>query len=217
MKKCDDCGKHFNDDSMKFCSECGGVLQDKIEEPKEKTCQYCSAVVAVGQKFCNQCGKLLFEEDAVIKNDCPICGFVTNEGERFCQQCGAKISNKKNGGKTVESAIANGEILDNITKVGNAIKNNEFISSVRQDLNQSRAINIIKGKSKNAAQRIEMSKFIKMNIVVVVVIIAIVALSVVFNIHKCENCDKTYVGKQYSLVGGEVCKNCYEYYTVLEW
>ena len=49
MKKCEKCGKEF-EDSMQSCDACGGALtEEKPQETEEKTfCIYCGGEIAEG-------------------------------------------------------------------------------------------------------------------------------------------------------------------------
>lgn len=54
----------------------------------------------------------------------------------------------------------------------------------------------------------------KMGIIIgVVVVIIITVIAVIANIHTCEECDKTFIGKEYKITWFDqsetVCKECY--------
>jgi membrane protease subunit (stomatin/prohibitin family) len=59
--------------------------QDKKEAPKS-FCTKCGAQIAVGAKFCPECGEKL-----VSKNKCPQCGTEAAPGKKFCHNCGTKL------------------------------------------------------------------------------------------------------------------------------
>ena len=63
MKKCEKCGKEF-EDSMQSCDTCGGALtEEKPQETEEKTfCIYCGGEIAAGDTYCTKCGKSAVEE-----------------------------------------------------------------------------------------------------------------------------------------------------------
>ncbi len=48
------------------------------------TCFHCQASVAVGSKFCPQCG-------AALKTVCPQCHGIVHTGNKFCALCGAPL------------------------------------------------------------------------------------------------------------------------------
>ena len=60
MKKCEKCGKEF-EDSMQSCDACGGALtEEKPQETEEKTfCIYCGGEIAEGSSAaeCNKAGE----------------------------------------------------------------------------------------------------------------------------------------------------------------
>lgn len=47
-------------------------------------CPECKAQIAVGSKFCNQCG-------AKLESKCPSCGADVAPGSAFCSECGQKL------------------------------------------------------------------------------------------------------------------------------
>lgn len=47
-------------------------------------CPACGSVVAVGQKFCGECG-------AKMEKKCPSCGQTWGPAQKFCGECGAKL------------------------------------------------------------------------------------------------------------------------------
>lgn len=62
----------------------GGVgLQSAAASVK---CPSCSAVVAVGAKFCGECGTNL-----AAKPQCPSCGVEAAPGTKFCGECGTRL------------------------------------------------------------------------------------------------------------------------------
>ena len=87
MKKCEKCGKEF-EDSMQSCDTCGGALtEEKPQETEEKTfCIYCGGEIAAGDTYCTKCGKSAVEEG---KRHCIHCGTPLAENQKFCAKCGA--------------------------------------------------------------------------------------------------------------------------------
>lgn len=90
MKKCEKCGKEF-EDSMQSCDACGGALtEEKPQETEEKTfCIYCGGEIAAGDTYCTKCGKSAVEEG---KRHCIHCGTPLAENQKFCAKCGAKTN-----------------------------------------------------------------------------------------------------------------------------
>lgn len=90
MKKCEKCGKEF-EDSMQSCDTCGGALtEEKPQETEEKTfCIYCGGEIAAGDTYCTKCGKSAVEEG---KRHCIHCGTPLKENQKFCAKCGAKTN-----------------------------------------------------------------------------------------------------------------------------
>lgn len=90
MKKCEKCGKEF-EDSMQSCDTCGGALtEEKPQETEEKTfCIYCGGEIAAGDTYCTKCGKSAVEEG---KRHCIHCGTPLAENQKFCAKCGAKTN-----------------------------------------------------------------------------------------------------------------------------
>ena len=90
MKKCEKCGKEF-EDSMQSCDTCGGALtEEKPQETEEKAfCIYCGGEIAAGDTYCTKCGKSAVEEG---KRHCIHCGTPLKENQKFCAKCGAKTN-----------------------------------------------------------------------------------------------------------------------------
>lgn len=49
-------------------------------------CPCCGARVAVGTKFCGECGA-----NVKAKSTCAVCGAEANPGAKFCGECGGKL------------------------------------------------------------------------------------------------------------------------------
>ncbi len=74
---CPNCGKPAG--TGKFCNECGAPLGTQ-------RCPNCGAQVALGLKFCGECGTKM--QSSTV---CPGCGFENQPGTKFCGQCGTKL------------------------------------------------------------------------------------------------------------------------------
>lgn len=74
---CPQCGQPAG--SGNFCSHCGATLT-------RNQCPNCGADVALGLKFCGECGARM-EGGA----PCPACGSQNPPGTRFCGECGSKL------------------------------------------------------------------------------------------------------------------------------
>ncbi len=75
-------------------------------------------------------------------------------------------------------------------------------------------------KTEQAAEKVaKQTNLSKKSIgIIAAALIAAVLLlvTVAFNTHRCDECDKVYIGRQYELWGSEICKDCYTYWTVWE-
>lgn len=101
---------------------------------------------------------------------------------------------------------------------------NDFVKSVKNDLDNSQSINMIKnkaktavGKAKDAAdnmQNADAAKKKKMRIIVIIAVVLIVVLIIITHIHTCEECDKVYFGNKHTISFWDetekVCKECYD-------
>lgn len=93
MVICPDCGKEVKD--AKFCSNCGSLLPENVEEVAEEfTDEPVETNIVNSTKFCSNCGTEL-DASVVV---CPECGFrlIPEENNdlqtKFCQTCGKKIN-----------------------------------------------------------------------------------------------------------------------------
>jgi len=64
--------------------------------PSSHVCTYCFAEYKAGDKFCNNCGRMV-----KVYGVCPKCGEVADG--KYCRHCGAKTSPSKPAGKPVRS------------------------------------------------------------------------------------------------------------------
>lgn len=74
---CPQCGKPAG--NGKFCNYCGAPLGTN-------RCPNCGAQVALGLKFCGECGSPMQQS-----GKCPQCGFENAPGMKFCGGCGSKL------------------------------------------------------------------------------------------------------------------------------
>lgn len=74
----------IRDKAMNQADMAGGVELKSAAGPTQ--CPSCRASVAVGQKFCGECGT-----NVLAKPKCPSCGAETKPGQKFCGECGGKI------------------------------------------------------------------------------------------------------------------------------
>ena len=74
---CPNCGKPAG--NGKFCNNCGSPLGTN-------RCPNCGANVALGLKFCGECGTSMAKS-----GKCPSCGFENEPGMKFCGECGQKL------------------------------------------------------------------------------------------------------------------------------
>ena len=64
----------------------GGTMKEAVNEtaiPRAQKCTNCGAALAVGAKFCPECG-------TKVVTVCPKCGTPVN-GAKFCPECGEKL------------------------------------------------------------------------------------------------------------------------------
>ncbi len=90
MKKCLNCGAE-NEESSRFCYNCGAVL-DEPAEPEKPTCAVCGAELKKTAKFCPACGARVIKSDKPkMPERCSECGAVVEPGAAFCMNCGKPI------------------------------------------------------------------------------------------------------------------------------
>lgn len=125
---------------------------------------------------------------------CKNCGYEVDKSHDFCASCGTRV-------KTVAEQ-----------ETGEAVSAVNFIQSIKSDIGNSQTISAVKAKV-TGADKASVKKY---GIIVVAVIILIGAVSVLTNIHSCESCGKTYVGKKYRIQGifndYKCCEDCYRDY-----
>ncbi len=194
MKQCTNCQMSFENE-FAFCPNCG----TPITQVEEKACspvaeQEITEIADIVQsefeakspnidnlKFCSNCGKK-------ISKQC-----------KFCEFCGAEV----------------GQVNKSKADVMGKIKENDFVKSVNKDLKNSATIDTIKKKTQGIGEKINLSHKLKgvlkkkpLIIAVVAVVVLIVVLS---SLHKCDECEEVYFGKQNKVeIFGEEYKLCDE-------
>lgn len=74
---CPSCGRPAG--NGKFCANCGAALG-------LNKCANCGASVALGMKFCSECGSPMTRSTV-----CSSCGNENEPGTKFCGECGARL------------------------------------------------------------------------------------------------------------------------------
>lgn len=206
-----------------------------------KICKKCGTEILDNEKFCSNCGEPVVTEapvnsevpvsadtsgnDKITNNTemppikiCPKCNKpVENENSKFCQYCGANLTTSQMHGDL-------NNIKNQIGKVADKVENNKFFQSVKKDLNSSESVSMIKNQVKETANKIstaDKKKNGKIKKIICAVAAVLVLLIIVTNIHQCEECDKVYFGKKYTIsFWGEsenVCKDCYTDFYSWDW
>ena len=69
MKKCERCGKEFNDGDF-FCPFCGSelVAVSEVKETKEKQCPKCGTRIPARFVFCPECGASIDDEETIYED-----------------------------------------------------------------------------------------------------------------------------------------------------
>jgi len=91
---CTGCQKEY-ENQTKFCSECGGKIEEKIEIPTEVKyiCSGCQKEYDAGTKFCSECGGKVTEKITVPPvYTCCQCQKEYDENTKFCSACGGKVA-----------------------------------------------------------------------------------------------------------------------------
>lgn len=169
-----------------------------------KKCIDCNSLFESDDCICPNCGsnQVVGQNDVAILV-CPFCGTSIKEADAvFCPNCGNKLID-----------VDNEKINDNINKMSG----NEFVKSLKEDVKNSQSINMIKEKVGSSAEKAKLSNVTPLKkYIIIFVAFVIVIIGIFFNIHTCEECDKTFFGKKYTInYWGEtetVCRDCYEYF-----
>lgn len=224
MKRCSNCGQTVTDD-CNFCPNCGGKC---AFDPQQTS----NAVMADSAPETETAADIAEIEEAEAESfaedvhTCPRCGEVLEGDFTFCPYCGANLSLC---GSAASSGIKN--IADSVkVEVKHAeqkLKENEFVRSVQDDFKNSRSVEMVKNAIGGAVSNIKtgskkadsVEKIMKIVLPVVFGLIVVFGIVIGVNIHTCDECGKTYLGKEYTIsFFGEsvnVCKDCYE--DVFEW
>ena len=141
------------------------------------------------------------------KTICPHCNLeITNEKQNFCPYCGKSLKNQVKTNSEFQAAV----------NTADTVKNNGIISSVKSDLSNSKTLHLIKDSAQNTianAKSADASKKKKIIIGVAIAALLLILVTVICNIHKCDECDKVYIGKKYEISffdeKEDVCKDCY--------
>lgn len=207
MKICRKCGTEILDDE-KFCPNCGEPVY--IETPvKDET--------SVDAEEQSDVEEPVNTEEAKI-TVCPNCNKpIENGNSKFCQYCGAELV------ASIKHDDLN-NLKDQIGKVADKVENNKFVKSIRNDLNSSESVSMIKNQVKKTANKISSADKMqsgKIKKIVCAVAAVLVLLIIVTNIHQCEECDKVYFGKKYTISfwgeSEDVCKDCYTDFYSWDW
>jgi len=65
--------------------------ENNSNEENNITCPDCGAKLAVGSRFCNQCGSEIKVNTKPETISCPVCGAALPTGSKFCNICGTKL------------------------------------------------------------------------------------------------------------------------------
>lgn len=191
MKTCEKCKRQY-EEALMFCPTCGTRLQTAQPAPS----------------ICSNCGRSITETDG-----------------RFCLYCGFPLGSQTKG--EVNTHIMAQQYASATTGSNTNPPNSKFLNSVKKDFQKSESIRMLKHGAKQAAEKTEQAaeKVAKqtnlskksIGIIAAALIAAVLLLvTVAFNTHRCDECDKVYIGRQYELWGSEICKDCYTYWTVWE-
>ena len=94
---CTGCGKEYPA-GTKFCSECGGKVEEKkpviVREntASKYVCTGCGKEYPAGTKFCSECGgKVEEKKPEPVGFVCSQCGKIYDSPLKFCSECGGKV------------------------------------------------------------------------------------------------------------------------------
>ncbi len=155
---------------------------------------------------------------------CVNCHQTLEDNDIFCPNCGTKAEEFVTPITPNPTApvppTSNATTPADEANTANPDNNQNFIRSVQQDFQNSQSLGMLKNKMHTAADKVknaDAEKKKKLKIISIIAVLAVVVLLCVTNIHRCEECDKVYLGKQYTIRfwGGtneDVCKECYNDY-----
>lgn len=85
---CSKCGKESKQ-KTKFCSECGGSMNNYNEDEIKFVCEKCGKEFPEKWNFCHDCaGRIV--TTVPYTYSCSKCGMTLDENTKFCSECGGK-------------------------------------------------------------------------------------------------------------------------------
>ena len=141
-------------------------------------------------RFCPHCGTRIAK--ASEKPKCQNCGAeLTDSGAQFCPYCGERT---------------NGDTKDELIE-------KQFERAAKAVSGAVKTVSNTTGTLVDKAKSLEPKKKKSAIIAAAASVFVIIALVLVLNIHRCDECDRVYFGKQYELsFFGEtekICGDCY--------
>lgn len=169
-------------------------------------CTNCGKKVILDEKCCADCG---VPTNSNFLQYCFACGEKTEPESAVCKCCGTELMSgidekvpEFDSEKLVEKEV---EEESNEKEIG-------LTEAIKNDLGNSETARLLKSKIEEKSGKSQFSRQKKMiaALLAVVVLVFIIAT----NIHTCEECEKVYFGKEYSIsFFGEhegMCKECYD-------
>lgn len=145
---------------------------------------------------------------------CNNCKQFSEDNANFCPFCGGNSFQDGYAAETAPLETPPDASSDNVSQ-----GNHTFLHSVKNDLQNSDSIRMVKTGVQNAVTKVKTAdakKKKQMKIAAIIAAAALIVILIISNIHICEECDKVYLGKQYTIrFWGEtedVCKECYNDY-----
>ncbi|MDO4363121.1 MAG: zinc ribbon domain-containing protein [Clostridia bacterium] len=183
---------------MKVCSNCSNEYDENLEN-----CPFCGFAEEAEKESAQPVQQNYAGDNSRQVNFCQYCGSPVEPNSVFCSNCGSKLV----GG------VPNNSMNNQFKQ---RVQNNEFVQSFRDDINNSKSIGMIKEKAQNTAAKAKtLSSEQVRKIIIAAVIVFVIALGVIIgtNIHKCDECEKIYLGKKYTISfwgqREDICKECY--------
>ena len=178
-------------------------------------------------KKCVNCGNSCSDDSALF---CPFCGsaYPAKQAEEkeyeFSQASTTKQDNMSEHSKpSIKSSSETARVIKGAaSNVAQKVNNNAFVQAVRSDLHNSEAIQTVKRtvsqtavKAKNGVSEAANNNTGRKRIAAIVaVVVVVIGLTLGLGLHRCEECDGIYFGKQHKVsFFGEtekVCKDCYD-------
>lgn len=176
-------------------------------------------------KKCVNCANTCSDDTALF---CPFCGAAypkeqTQEPEHDFSL--ASTAEQDDTSERSESPVRSGSETARVIKgtasnVARKVNNNAFVQAVRSDLRSSETIQTVK---RTVSQTVDKAKSGvsdntggkgKRIAAIIAVAVVVIGLTLGLGLHRCEECDEIYFGKQYKVsFFGEtekVCKDCYD-------